>query len=39
MESRIELTTQSMNAAVAEFVSEALRIRERARLEAMAFEI
>ena len=39
VESRIELTTQSMNAAVAEFVSEALRIRERARLEAMAFEI
>lgn len=39
VESRIELTTQSMNAAVAEFVAEALRIRERARLEAMAFEI
>lgn len=39
VESRIELTTQSMNASVAEFVSEALRIRERARLEAMAFEI
>lgn len=39
LESRIELTTRSMEAAVAEFTSEALRVRERARLEAMAFEI
>ncbi|MEM9074371.1 MAG: hypothetical protein AAGE52_38105 [Myxococcota bacterium] len=39
VDSRIELTTQAMNAAVAEFTAEALRIRERARLEAMAFEI
>lgn len=39
VESRIELTTQAMNAAVAELVTEALRVREEARLEAMAFEI
>ncbi|HJK89755.1 MAG TPA: hypothetical protein RMH85_27025 [Polyangiaceae bacterium LLY-WYZ-15_(1-7)] len=39
VESRVELTTQSMNASVAEFVAKALQIRERARLEAMAFEI
>lgn len=39
VESRIELTTQSMDAAVAEFTSHALELRERARLEAMAFEI
>ncbi len=39
VESRIELTAQSMDAAVAEFTSEALQLRERARLEAMAFEI
>jgi hypothetical protein len=39
VETRIELTTQSMNAAVARFVGDALRVREQARLEAMAFEI
>lgn len=39
VESRIELTTRSMEAEVAAFVSEARRVRERARLEAMAFEI
>lgn len=39
VETRIELTTQSMNAAVARFVSDALRIREQARVESMAFEI
>ncbi len=39
VESRIELTTQAMNAAVADLVAEALRVREEARLEAMAFEI
>ncbi len=39
VESRIELTTRSMQAEVAAFVSDALRVRERARLEAMAFEI
>lgn len=39
VETRVELTTQSMNAAVARFVGDALRVREQARLEAMAFEI
>ena len=39
VESRIELTTQAMNAAVADLVAEALRVRDEARLEAMAFEI
>lgn len=39
LESRIELTTRSIEAAISAFVSDALRIRERARLEAMAFEI
>lgn len=39
IESRIELTERSLRAAVAELVSEALEVRERARLEAMAFEI
>lgn len=39
VETRVELTTQSMNAAVARFVGGALRVREQARLEAMAFEI
>jgi len=39
VESRIDLTTRSMHAAIAELVAEALRVRESARLEAMAFEI
>lgn len=39
IESRIELTTRSMESEIAQFLTEALRVREQARLEAMAFEI
>ena len=39
VESRIELAIRGMEAAVADLTSEVLAIRERARLEAMAFEI
>nr|MCU0676593.1 hypothetical protein [Myxococcota bacterium] len=34
-----QLAEVAMNAAVARFVGDALRVREQARLEAMAFEI
>ena len=39
VESRIELTIRGMEASVADLSSEVLAVRERARLEAMAFEI
>ncbi|MEM1416117.1 MAG: hypothetical protein AAGH15_14515 [Myxococcota bacterium] len=39
VESRVELTTRSLEASVADLHAEVLEVRERARLEAMAFEI
>lgn len=39
VESRIELAMRGMEASVADLTSEVLAVRERARLEAMAFEI
>lgn len=39
VESRVELTTRSLEAEVAARTTEVLQVRERARLEAMAFEI
>ena len=39
VESRIELAMRGMEASVADLAAEVLAIRERARLEAMAFEI
>ena len=39
VESRIELAMRGMEASIADLTSEVLAIRERARLEAMAFEI
>ncbi|MAQ16464.1 MAG: hypothetical protein CMN30_16935 [Sandaracinus sp.] len=39
VESRIELAIRGMEASVADLASEVLAVRERARLEAMAFEI
>ena len=39
LESRVELADQSIEADVARFATEVLSARERARLEAMAFEI
>ena len=39
VESRIDLAARSMQSAIADLGAEALRLREKARLEAMAFEI
>ncbi len=39
VERRVELTTRSLEAEVAARTTEVLQVRERARLEAMAFEI
>jgi hypothetical protein len=39
VESRLELAEENVEAEMARFVAEVLRVREQARLEAMAFEI
>jgi hypothetical protein len=39
IESRLKLAEENVEAEMARFVTEILRVREQARLEAMAFEI
>jgi hypothetical protein len=39
IESRVELESESIHAELARYVSSVVRVREQARLEAMAFEI
>jgi hypothetical protein len=39
IESRVELESESIHAELARYVSSVVRVREEARLEAMAFEI